>query len=102
MWAVGGGSSSFFRTLSTQEPPMVTKQSPWWVRYGLACASVAVAALIAGAVPALRPTASALFAGATLLAAVFGGFGPSLLAAATSLLCLGFLFLSPPGSIPSA
>src|SRR5215469_1556704 len=102
MWAVGGGSSSFFRTSSTQEPPMVTKRSPSWVRYGLASASVAVAALIAGAVPALRPTASALFAAATLLAATFGGFGPSLLAAATSLLCLGSLLLSPVGSVPSA
>src|SRR5215469_1137028 len=102
MWAVGGGSSSFFRTSSTQEPPMVTKRSPSWVRYGLASASVAVAALIAGAVPALRPTASALFAAATLLAATFGGFGPSLLAAATSLLCLGSLLLSPVGSVPYA
>jgi len=68
----------------------------------LASASVAVAALIAGAVPALRPTASALFVAATLLAAAWGGFGPSLLAAATSLLCLGPLLLSPVGSVPYA
>jgi len=68
----------------------------------LASAGVAVAALIAGAVPAVRPTASALFATATLLAAARGGFGPSLLAAATSLLCLGSLLLSPVGSVPYA
>jgi PAS domain S-box-containing protein len=72
------------------------------MRYGLASASVALAALVAGAIPALRPTASALFAAATLTAAALAGFGPSLLAAVLSVLCLEVLVPGPGGSILGA
>jgi PAS domain S-box-containing protein len=71
---------------------MAKERSPWWVRYGWAVVSTALAALLARAIPAPHSTGSALFAAAIMVAAAFGGLGSSLLALALSVLSLHYLF----------
>lgn len=76
---------------------MPIERSSWWVRYGWAVASTALATAVARAIPALQSSVSALFAAAILVAAAFGGLGSSLLAAGLSIFSLSYFFLEPAG-----
>ena len=78
---------------------MPRERSPWWVRYGWAVVSTALATLIARAIPAIHSTVSALFAAAIMAAAAFGGLGPSLLALTLSVVSLNYFFVEHIGTL---
>lgn len=63
------------------------------IRYGLAVLLIGLATLLSFRLPAMQDTPFMLFLGATVVAAVYGGFGPSVITLGGSFLVLSYLFV---------
>jgi PAS domain S-box-containing protein len=76
---------------------MAHRPRPAWIRYGGAILAIAVAALFRFQLdPLLKDAGFTVFFIAVVIAAWFGGLGPSLLALISSLVVSGMFFASPP------